>query len=66
MSAPLEFLAGESCDFAVVRALCAGNYDGLAEEEDLVTQVQGKRMPNTSVVVPSGHVHICRDGARIA
>jgi predicted nuclease of predicted toxin-antitoxin system len=34
MSAPpLEFLADESCDFAVVRALRAGNYDVLSTSE---------------------------------
>jgi predicted nuclease of predicted toxin-antitoxin system len=35
-SSPLRFLADESCDFAIVRALRAGGYDVLAVSE--VTQ----------------------------
>lgn len=33
MTAPLRFLADESCDFTVVRALRAQRYDGLAVSE---------------------------------
>ncbi len=33
MDTPLRFLADESCDFAVVRALRAGGHDVLAASE---------------------------------
>ena len=50
--APLRFLADESCDFAVVRAL--------RQAVSLVVREQGERLRGAFTVVEPGHVRIGR------